>query len=107
LVNVAPDEFNLSCDIYYNPMLLPENVQNACIDAVKRYIENLPFNGMYTNMDLVDALQKADGVKVVELRETSSREAGVDTTEAINAVKVPAAGYFVLKSYSFNMKAYE
>lgn len=107
LVNIAPDEFNLSCDIYYNPMLLPENVQNACIDAVKRYIENLPFNGMYTNMDLVDALQKADGVKVVELRETSSREAGVDTTEAINAVKVPAAGYFVLKSYTFNMKAYE
>lgn len=107
LVNIAPDEFNLSCDIYYNPMLLPENVQNACIDAVKGYIENLPFNGMYTNMDLVDTLQKVDGVKVVELRESSSKEAGVDTTEAIDAVKVPAAGYFVLKSSTFTMKPYE
>ncbi|WP_320053982.1 hypothetical protein [uncultured Acetobacteroides sp.] len=107
LVNIAPDEFNLSCDIYYNPMLLPENVQNACIDAVKSYIENLPFNGMYTNMDLVDTLQKVDGVKVVELRESSSKEAGVDTTEAIDAVKVPAAGYFVLKSSTFTMKPYE
>lgn len=107
LVNIAPDEFNLSCDIYYNPMLLPENVQNACINAVKGYIENLPFNGMYTNMDLVDTLQKVDGVKVVELRESSSKEAGIDTVEAIDAVKVPAAGYFVLKNYIFNMKAYE
>lgn len=107
LVNIAPDEFNFSCDIFYNPMLLPENVQDACIAAVKSYIENLPFNGMYTNMDLVDNLQNVDGVKVVELRESSSKEAGVDTTEAIDAVKVPAAGYFVLKSSTFTMKPYE
>lgn len=107
LVNMAPDEFNLSCDIYYNPMLLPENVENACIAAVKNYIENLPFNGMYTNMDLVDVLQKVEGVRVVQLRESSSREAGVDTTEAINAVKIPAAGYFALKNYTFTMKPYE
>lgn len=107
LVNIEPDEFNISCTIYYNPMLLPENVQQRCVNAVKGYIENLPFNGVYTNMDLVDVLQKVDGVKVVELSESSSKEAGLDITEAINAVKTPAAGYFVLKNCTFTMKAYE
>lgn len=109
LINIEPDQFYLSCDIYYNPMFLPENVKAACVNAVKGYIENLPFNGLYTNMGLVDALQLVDGVKIVEFRESSSKEADVDIIESINASRVPAAGYFVLNidNINFTMMPYE
>ena len=58
LVNIDADTFNCEVDIYYDPMLLPEEVEGACRETVRAYIEDLPFNGEYTNMALVDELQK-------------------------------------------------
>ena len=63
LVNIDPDRFNCEADVYYDPMLVAETVESACREAVRNYIENLPFNGEYTNMALVDALQTLDGVR--------------------------------------------
>ena len=60
LVNREADTFNCSVDIYYNPMLLPENVRRDCEAAIRSYIANLPFNGEYTNMALIDALQAVE-----------------------------------------------
>ena len=68
LVNIDPDRFNCEADVYYDPMLVAETVESACREAVRNYIENLPFNGEYTNMALVDALQTLDGVRIVEFR---------------------------------------
>lgn len=107
LVNMAPDEFNLKVEIYYDPMLLASHVVEDCQLAVKKYIENLPFNGVYTNMKLVDVLQEVKGVKVVELKAASSRKEETTDAEEINAMTVPAAGYFVLKNNTFNAIAYE
>lgn len=107
LINQTADVFNCEADVYYNPQLLPENVQEACNKAVKNYIENLPFNGEYTNMSLVDALQAVEGVKVVEFKSASSREYGTNVTTDIDARKEPAAGYFSVGTVTINMIAYE
>ena len=106
LVNIDADTFNCEVDIYYDPMLLPEQVENACREAIKEYIENLPFNGEYTNMALVDRLQMVEGVKIPELRSASTSANGEATAVPIDARYVPQAGYFMVGSLTINMFPY-
>lgn len=105
LVNIDPDTFNCQIDIYYDPMLMPTDVEQACREAVKRYIENLPFNGEYTNMALVDALQVVSGVRIVEFKTATTSVAGESTLTAIDARCTPAAGYFRVGDIKLNMIA--
>ena len=107
LVNMEPDTFNCTVDIYYNAMLDPGDVKESCLSAINDYIRNLPFNGEYTNMALVDALQTVAGVRVAELLGSSARVAGELTARTINARLTPAAGYFKAGEITINMKAYD
>lgn len=107
LVNMEADTFGCAVDVYYNAMMEPEAVQTACVAVIRDYIENLPFNGEYTNMDLVDRLQGVEGVRIVELRGSTSRAANENTTTQINARLTPAAGYFKPGDIIVNMKAYD
>lgn len=100
VVNKEGDPFSCEVDIYYDAMLTPETVKNDCEAAIKSYIENIPFNGEYTNMAHVDTLQGVDGVKVVELTRASTGGA------AINARYVPDAGYFRVDTLTLNLKVY-
>lgn len=107
LVNMEADTFGCTVDVYYNAMLEPGTVQTSCVDAIREYIENLPFNGEYTNMDLVDRLQEVEGVKIVELRGSTAQAADEGTTTQINARQTPKAGYFKPGTITVNMKAYD
>lgn len=107
LVNKEADTFNCSVDIYYDAMLLPENVQCDCEAAIRSYIENLPFNGEYTNMALVDALQNVEGVRIAEFKQATTAAADTPTITAIDARHVPEAGYFRAGEITLTMKAYE
>lgn len=108
LVNQTADKFFCSVDIYYNAMLTESEVKAACEETVKDYIENLPFNGEYTNMALVDRLQQVDGVKIVELRSSSSLSGNNDTARVeINARRTPVAGYFCPQEIKVNMIPYD
>lgn len=106
LVNIDPDRFNCELDVYYDPMLVAETVESACREAIRNYIENLPFNGEYTNMTLVDVLQTLDGVRIVEFRGATTVAAGEEVLVTIDARCVPAAGYFEMGDVVLNMKAY-
>ena len=105
LVNIDPDRFNCEADVYYDPMLVAETVESACREAVRNYIENLPFNGEYTNMALVDALQTLDGVRIVEFRGATTVAAGEEVLVTFVARCIPAAGYFEMGDVVLNMKA--
>ena len=107
LVNMEGDIFGCTVDVYYNAMLEPDTVQTACRDVICDYIENLPFNGEYTNMALIDRLQGVEGVKVVELRGSTARGANENTTTQINARLTPAAGYFRAGEIMINMIVYD
>ena len=107
LVNIDADTFDCEVDIYYDPMLLPEEVEGACRETVRTYIENLPFNGEYTNMALVNELQKVEGVKIVELRGATTSASGETVVVPINARHVPVAGYFKAGTITINRYVYE
>lgn len=107
LVNQTPDAFNCEVDIYFDAMLLSENVEAACREAITAYIENLPFNGEYSNMSLVDELQKIDGVRIVELRGSETMVSGESTPTEINARYTPTSGYFKTGNIKLNMTPYK
>ena len=107
LVNKSADIFQCELDIYYDAVLLPEVVETACREAIKNYIENLPFNGEYTNMALVDELQKIEGVRIVEFGNAKNEVSGESTPTIINARCTPTAGYFSAGNIIINMKSYQ
>jgi hypothetical protein len=104
LVNEAPDLFNCEIDVYYNALLAPDLVRDGCRKAIEGYIANLPFNGEYTNMALVDALQAVEGVRIVELRSATTSNATTPATQSIDARYTPLAGYFTPGVITLNMK---
>lgn len=106
LVNKEADTFNCSVDIYYNAMLLPENVRRDCEAAIRNYIENLPFNGEYSNMALIDALQAVDGVRIAEFKQATTSASDTTTITTIDARYIPSAGYFKAGEITLTMKAY-
>lgn len=93
LKNQEADQFHCEVDIYYDAMLTSSSVGAACRKAIAQYIQNLPFNGEYTNMGLIDALQEVDGVRIAEMRSSSVSVSGSQTETAINARHTPEAGY--------------
>lgn len=105
LVNMDADTFDCEVDIYYDPMLIPEEVEAAARAAIEDYIENLPFNGEYTNMALIDRLQAVEGVRIPELKGASTSPAGDTAVIEIDARYVPLAGYFAAGSITLNMRA--
>jgi hypothetical protein len=103
IINAVADKFDAEIDIYYDPVLLSENVETAVRGAIKNYIENLPFNGEYSNMRLVDAVQSVEGVKIVELLSAGYFSANEVLPTAINARAIPYAGYFSINNLVINM----
>jgi len=98
--STAGDFFKADITIYYNPLLLTSNGESKynegvfpVKDAVKAYIEGLPFNSEYRNNGLVDALQVTEGVEIIKLNSASYSYDNV-TYMAIDAYCIPTAGYF-------------
>lgn len=106
LVNIAPDRFDCEVDIYFDPLLTASTVESVCRTTIEQYIENLPFNGEYTNMALIDRLQVVEGVCIAELRSAATVAAGESIVQAIEARCVPTAGYFMPGTITLNMKVY-
>lgn len=107
LVNQTADVFHCEVDVYYDAMLLPETVETQCRETIRNYIENLPFNGEYSNMALVDELQKIEGVRIVEMSGATTEVDGESTPTDIDARFTPAAGYFSAGNITVNMKSYK
>ena len=106
LVNEAADEFRCEVNIYYDPTKDPLTVQNDCETAIKDYVENLPFNGEFSNMALIDTLQTVDGVKIADLVVSESAPAATSTFAPLHASVAPTAGYFHVANINLNMNAH-
>ena len=99
VISTKGDFINLDITVHYNPMLLNENGEDTqgnkpVEQAVKQYIENLPFNGEYRNNDLLNAVLKAQGVVMASINSAKQSLDGTHYT-AINAYTTPYAGYFL------------
>lgn len=90
--------YKLNLTVYYNPQILKQDGSSILggtpiLDTIKDYIENLPFNGEYRNVELVDRLQQVDGVVIPELLAAYSKIENADWHE-INAREVSYSGYY-------------
>lgn len=107
LINETGDTFDCNIDIWYDPLLLSSDVQTNCRNTIKTYIQNLPFNGEYSNMALIDNLQAVKGVKVAELTMSQYKPANNTNIYPISAKVTPYAGYFNIGNITLTMHEYE
>ena len=98
VVNEDADYFRLTMTVYYDPMVM--NGEGMAFDGttpvqdtIKRFIKDLPFNGEYRNVALVDALQAIEGVVIPELHLAETSLYG-QSWEAVNAKANPYSGYY-------------
>ena len=76
--------------MWYNPTADSELVKQACRAAIREYVENLPFNGRYTNADLVARVCEVADVVTAQLTRATVEGANID------GYHYPAAGYFAV-----------
>ena len=98
------DKFNVNLLIHYDPLknLTKDNIKQA----ISTYLESMPFDGIYSNMALIDAIQKVDGVRVAEVL-TSEAKYGGNITKSIDSVYVPTSGYMQIETATIKLKPYQ
>lgn len=97
--NANADKIKMSLRIFYNPMILQSNGNSLqggtpVIDAIQQYVENLPFNGEFRKVDLVDALQQVEGVVMPELVSVATSVATSYYKILDDAYEKPFSGYY-------------
>lgn len=113
IINRDADLFSCIITVRYNPLLQPVTVSDNCIAAIENYLKNLPFNGEYSNMALVDIVQQVDGVKIIDLVEARSNTVKIDEMQVIESSICPLSGYFKVqtinnrKQITVNLTPYE
>lgn len=103
VVNEKAEILDFEAEIFYDPILLADDVKNACLAAAQGYINNLPFNGQYSNMALVDAMQVVAGAKTVQHKWSQAKNYAGDPIQYIDAVYTPYSGYFNLGAVTLTM----
>lgn len=109
LINQAGDIFYCTIDVYYNPLIDKDTVKDGVRDAIIGYIQGLPFDGQYSNMGCIDAVQKVAGVEVAEMKSASVKIDQEATLTEIDARHRPVAGYMNADAdtLTINMKVYD
>jgi hypothetical protein len=62
VVSTAPDLLKLIGTVYYDPIFPLAQVTTDVETAVKAYLNNLPFNGVFKINSLIDEVQKVTGI---------------------------------------------
>lgn len=107
IVNESADRFKCDLSIIYDGLLSSSSVATAVLAAIQDYVENLPFNGIYSNMALVDAVQQVSGVKIAEVNSSAIMTNGSDVWTDITVRTVPHSGYMNAASSDVTLKMEE
>jgi len=81
LITKNADRVYLQLDIYYDGEYVESTVKTNVILAVENYLATLPFDGVFSNSSLEDAIQKVAGVKDVVLKNVVTRQDTVLITD--------------------------
>lgn len=108
------DYLKLQMVIYYDPLLINADGESKATgskvveDAIKNYIENIPFNGEFRKNELEDAIQAVDGVVMVEFERAEHSETGADGTfEEVIPYCKPTSGYFKFENADLSGITYQ
>jgi hypothetical protein len=97
--SLVADKLKLELDVYYNPLILNsigQRIDGSDLEPVKnaitKYLQNLPFNGVFVLTYLVDELQKVDGVTIPKVKVAQAKY-GLFPFTSINELYQPDSGY--------------
>jgi hypothetical protein len=111
IINYLPDKLYLNLRIFYDPLVL-DNLGNNILDggrpvedALNNYMKALPFNGELALINLVDALQKVEGLKIPQLDSAQTSfidpdTSGYGTPIAVDVRVLPESGYFQIVNFT-------
>lgn len=105
IINLPPEGLYLTADVYYSPLASADAVEEDCRQAVAAYVSALPFNGEYTNLGVLDAMRKVQGVVLVDIKQASAMNS--DGLQAIDARYRPLPGYMQPAEINLNLIAYD
>lgn len=98
VVSAAADQLGLVMDVYYDPLVMQSDGSliaggnKPVEEAIRNYLHGLEFNGEFITMKMIDAIQLAEGVRVVEVKSVSYKHANYDYVP-IDAKYTPESGY--------------
>lgn len=108
LTSANPDNLQLALNIFYDPLVvdstgsrLDGTSSTPVQDEINRFLENLPFNGLFVLNFLIEALQAIDGVRIVQVVNAQANY-GITSYVPILVEYLPDAGYMVLDDTYFN-----
>lgn len=111
IINAPSDDIYIEMDVYFNPLILDKDGKRLdgsndtpVQDAIKYYVHNLRFNGLYTNAQLVDATQQVEGVEFPELKLAASRYGAYVDFSVIDAKEIAYAGYYTVKDENLKLR---
>jgi hypothetical protein len=103
------EQLKLSLTIYYNPLILGANGSrldgtdpSPVPNAIRAYLQNLPFNGLFVLAHLVDALQKVEGVEIPNLLSCSMSKGELGFF-SVDVEDVPDSGYIRIDDDSLDI----
>lgn len=100
----SADSLKQTIDIYYDPLVI--NSSGARIDgtssdpvgdAIRSYLKNLPFNGVFAVQKEVDYLQTVEGVVLINVKSSKAKYAALPYT-SFSVQYIPDAGYLRIVS---------
>lgn len=110
VVNAPADEILVEMDIYYNPRILNKYGQRLdgtndtpVQNAIRHYVHNLQFNGVYVNAHMTDVVQAVSGVEFPEHKRSASKYGVYTEFRDIDAKELPYAGYYVVKDENLKL----
>lgn len=112
--SLVGDSLNLVIDIWYDPLVMNDQGElltdssKPVEETLQNFIQNLPFNGEFQLVKLVDALQATEGVVIPNILSAESKYADNDWV-TIDAKVKPYAGYLTLETenLTINYRAYD
>lgn len=103
IINKEPSTISVKLDVAYDALREKTEIEDNIKKAVKDYVENLPFNGEYTNSGLIDAVQSVTGV--IDACITNATETIDGGAAPITARESPEAGYYKCGTTTIEMTA--
>jgi hypothetical protein len=108
ITSTTADKLKLSVRVVINPLVLDAagarrdgSSPTPVKDAVRSYLQNIDFNGLFDIQKLQDAIQKVDGVVSLKIDSVQSKYGLLPfTTVDINFV--PDSGYLVMDDVDFS-----
>lgn len=104
------DRLKLKLKIFYNPLILGssgsrlDSTDNEPVpNAIRNYLQNLPFNGLFVLAHLVDALQAVEGIEIPHLLECYTSYGSLPLT-SVDVEYVPDSGYLRIEDADLNIE---